>query len=140
MPKVTTLINKIQEKYPELIFLPGERFQFSPPNTIYYCEDEPPLLLLHELGHYSCRKYDYSSDIELVRIESIAWQEAKKHCSDFDIAWDEDFAEDRLDTYRYWHYANSLCGDCNLSGYQDADGLYHCPLCAKTWRGKYRPE
>ena len=140
MPKITTLINKIQQQYPELTLTPGERFQFSPPNTIYFCDNQEPLLLLHELGHYTCGRHNYSSDIELIRIESLAWQEAKRHCATFGIAWNEDFAEDRLDSYRDWLHANSLCPDCALSGYQDKTGHYHCPLCNKKWLGKYRPE
>lgn len=140
MPNIANLITNIQDKYPELEFLAGDRFKFTPPNKIFYCDDQPPLLLLHELGHYTSKHYDYSGDIELVHIEALAWQEAKQHCASFGVEWDEDFAQDCLDSYRNWLYANSLCPICNLSGYQDNFGIYHCPLCNKTWHSRYRAE
>lgn len=141
MPKLASLINKLQSRYPELSFCAAERYQFTPPQTILYNPAEPEqLLLLHEVGHYLTGHYDYSSDIELLRIESDAWHHAKNLCSDLNITWDEDFAEARLDSYRDWLHANSLCSNCQLSGYQDKTGLYHCPLCAKKWTSKYQPE
>jgi hypothetical protein len=141
MPNLASLINKIQKSYQDLIFAPADRYQFTPPNTIFYSTDQSePLLLLHEIGHYLTDHYDYSSDIELLRIESAAWRHAKKLCSEFNIKWDEDFAEDRLDSYRDWLHANSLCPGCQLSGYQDKAGLYHCPLCDHSWHSKYIPE
>ena len=141
MPKLTSLLNKLQQDYPELSFSSAERYQFSPPATIYFDAANPePLLLLHELGHYLLKQYDYTSDIELLRIESAAWQQAKQLCATYKVEWDEDFAEDRLDSYRNWLHANSLCPNCQISGYQDTNGLYHCPLCAKKWPSKYIPE
>lgn len=141
MPKLTSLLNKLQQDYPELSFSSAERYQFSPPATIYFDAANPePLLLLHELGHYLLKQYDYTSDIELLRIESAAWQQAKQLCATYNVEWDEDFAEDRLDSYRNWLHANSLCPNCQISGYQDTNGLYHCPLCAKKWPSKYIPE
>ena len=141
MPKPTSLLNKLQQDYPELSFSSAERYQFSPPATIYFDAANPePLLLLHELGHYLLKQYDYTSDIELLRIESAAWQQAKQLCATYNVEWDEDFAEDRLDSYRNWLHANSLCPNCQISGYQDTNGLYHCPLCAQKWPSKYIPE
>jgi hypothetical protein len=141
MPKLISLLNKLRQDYPELTFTSAERYQFSPPATIYFDASNPePLLLLHELGHYLLKQYDYTSDIELLRIESAAWQQAKQLCATYHIEWDEDFAEDRLDSYRNWLHANSLCPDCQISGYQDTNGAYHCPLCTKKWPGKYLPE
>ena len=141
MPKLTSLLNKLQQDYPELSFSSAERYQFSPPATIYFDAANPePLLLLHELGHYLLKQYDYASDIELLRIESAAWQQAKQLCATYNVEWDEDFAEDRLDSYRNWLHANSLCPSCQISGYQDTNGLYHCPLCARKWSSKYIPE
>ena len=141
MQKLNSLIDKLSQDYPELLFSAADRYQFTPPNNILFNPDEPePLLLLHEVGHYLTDHYDYSSDIELLRIESAAWQEAKNICSRYKISWDEDFAEDRLDSYRNWLHACSLCSDCQINGYQDKTGLYHCPLCAKNWPSKFTPE
>lgn len=144
MPKLTTLINKITQDHPKLKLESGERFAFHPPNTIFYDEqsgsERPDLLILHELGHYLNGNQDYTSDIALLRIESEAWETAKKLTKKYKIKWDEDFAQDRLDSYRDWMHSASLCSFCNINGYQDTNGLYHCPLCNKKWPRQEIPE
>jgi len=95
---------------------------------------------LHELGHYLIKKTNFVSDIELVEIESLAWAKAREISPNYGIKYDEDFAEDRLDTYRNWLHETSLCKNCNLAGYQDATGLYHCALCGNTWPSHIKPE
>lgn len=133
------LIKKIASNHPELEIAAGERFQFSPPNHLYYdpqtsySNSEAKLLLLHELGHYLIKETDYSTDIELIEIETRAWAKAKDLCKQYGVKYDEDFVEDRLDSYRdYLHYF-SLCKNCQLAGYQDNAGHYHCPLCGANW-------
>jgi len=140
------LIKKIASDFPELQISRGDRFQFTPPNQLFYSEPAPysaseqKLLLLHELGHYLLDETDYSSDIELLEIEAKAWAEARTLCDKYHLKYDEDFAEDRLDSYRdYLHYA-SLCKNCQLAGYQDGKGNYHCALCGATWRNAAHPE
>ena len=43
--------------------------------------------------------------------------------------WDEDFVQDKLDSYRDWLHAKSKCKQCGLTCYQTEDGKYHCPRC-----------
>lgn len=133
------LIKQLTKDYPELQIQPGERFQFTPPNQLFfalnteYDDRESSLLLLHELGHYLIGEIDYSSDIELLEIEAKAWNKASELCAKYHLDYDEDFAEDRLDSYRnHLHYV-SQCKNCQLAGYQDKRGAYHCPLCGSTW-------
>ena len=140
MPNLKKLVAKISTDYPDIQLTPGNRFRFSPPNTINYRTDGYPLELLHELGHYLIGESDYSSDIELIEIESRAWERARQLCTDYNIPYDEDFAEDHLDSYRDWLHLTSLCKNCQLAGYQDANSLYHCPLCGATWPSRIRPE
>lgn len=139
------LVKKLTKDYPELEIAAGERFQFTPPNQLFYAEtteysdDEAQLLLLHELGHYLIGESDYSTDIELLEIEAKAWAKAHELCKDYSLEYDEDFAEDRLDSYRnYLHYA-SLCRNCQLAGHQDDHGNYHCPLCNASWKHQKIP-
>ncbi len=136
------LIKRIASDYPELKLSEGVRFQFSPPNHLYYSTkkaDHPELLLLHELGHYLINETDYTTDIELLEIEAKAWSKARELCTAYHLEYDEDFAEDHLDSYRdYLHYS-SLCKNCQLAGYQDDSGAYHCALCGATWRNKKSP-
>lgn len=140
MPKLEKLAAKISDNYPELQLVPGERFRFSPPDHIYYDPSGHPLELLHELGHYLIEKNDFTSDIELVEIESLAWAKAREICANYDVKYDEDFAEDHLDSYRNWLHETSLCKNCNLAGYQDNSGLYHCAFCGATWPSRIPPE
>lgn len=140
MPNLKNLATKISADYPELKIATGDRFRFSPPSTIAYRPSGHPLELLHELGHYLIGESNYSSDIELVEIESRAWAKAREICDHYSIEYDEDFAEDHLDSYRNWLHLTSLCKNCSLSGYQDSSLLYHCPLCGATWHSSIPPE
>ena len=139
------LINQIKASYPPLSIKSGKRFQFSPPNQLFYTDKtdysdkEAQLLLLHELGHYLIGETDYSSDIELLEIEAKAWAKARELCEEFGISYDEDFAEDRLDSYRDYLHSSSLCKNCKLTGYQDKSGNYHCPLCGTSWKQQKIP-
>lgn len=134
------LISKLTKDFPDLQIEAGERFQFTPPATLFYTTEtgysdaEAKLLLLHELGHYLLGETDYHSDIELLEIEAKAWAEAEELCAKYGVKYDEDFAEDRLDSYRDYLHRVSLCKVCQLSGYQDERGRYHCPLCGATWQ------
>ena len=140
MPSLNSLANKLRKDYPKVTFTAGESFRFSPPSTVEYAENGSALELLHELGHYLLKKNTYTSDIELIRIESEAWAKAKELCPKYRVKWDEDFAEDHLDTYRNWLHVVSLCKNCQLAGYQDKSGTYHCPLCGLTWPSSIPPE
>ena len=99
------------------------------------------LLALHELGHALSGHKDYTVDVERIRIESEAWEKAKtvyqnykkQAKKDLELAeilpeWDEDFVQDKLDTYRDWLHKKSRCPECGLTRFQDSDG-YHCPRC-----------
>ncbi len=135
------LLEQLRKDYPDIIFEPGDRYIFHPPNTIFFVADsEDYLLLLHELGHALIGKTDYNQDIELLRIESEAWAKAAELCDTYHLDYDNDRAQDSLDSYRDLLHHNSLCQSCNLNGYQDDAGAYHCPLCGATWRGKYKAE
>ena len=140
MPSLKSLIAKLRTDYPALDIQSGDRVKFTPPNKLFYTADAAPLELLHELGHYLIDRNDYASDIELLRIESEAWAAARRLCPCYSVKWDEDFVQDHLDTYRDWLHVTSLCRNCNLAGYQDDAGLYHCALCGATWPSRVTPE
>ncbi len=139
------LIKKLAKAYPELEIKAGDRFQFTPPNRLFYAIDtdysdpKARLLLLHELGHYLIGETDYHTDIELLEIEAKAWAKAKDLCKKYGLEYNEDFAEDRLDSYRNYLHFTSLCKNCQLAGYQDDRGNYHCPLCNSTWKHEKIP-
>lgn len=141
MPKLKALVNKLRQDFPEVIFKEADTFTFCPPRTILFSPNaESELLLLHELGHFLDHDQDYSSDIALLRIEANAWERAKSLSEQYSIKWDEDFAQARLDSYRDWLHQASLCPTCEINGYQDKSGYYHCPLCERKWHRQEIPE
>ncbi len=140
MPSLNQLVAKLRADYPNLSIRLGDQTKFTPPDQIFYTAAASPLELLHELGHFLIHQNSYTSDIELVRIEAAAWQQAAQLCPTYGITWDRDFAEDHLDTYRDWLHVVSLCQNCNLAGYQDDTGCYHCPLCGARWPSRIPPD
>ena len=133
----------------------GSRFKYRPaPISAHSCANTSPsgtifidqssstpmpyfaLLTLHELGHALSNHQSYRTDIERLRIEAEAWQRAKFELSrhqtwqrDFNLTYDEEFAENELDSYRDWLHQKSCCKKCGLTRFQTPDGRYHCPNC-----------
>lgn len=131
MENFTNLLNQLKTKFPQFSFKNGKKFAYRPPKTIIIGHYEPKaeLLLLHELGHALLGKNTFKTDVERLKIESEAWDKAKSLADDLKIPFDEDFAENKLDSYRNWLHQKSLCKKCHLTRYQTEDGKYHCPHC-----------
>ena len=129
-PKLLTLIQKLQADYPNFSFKPGKKFAWRAPKTIYIgpSEENSALLLLHELSHAILNHTDFHHDIDRLKMESAAWDTAKDLCQKYQITWDEDFAEQELDTYRDWLHQKSRCPICGLTRFQTTSG-YHCARC-----------
>jgi hypothetical protein len=131
-------ISEIQVDFPEFEFKTGEKFSFLPPRTIILGPDCPNfmLLALHELAHAVLEHKDYNYDIELVRLESEAWERAKGLCEAYEIEYDEEFVQDTLDSYREWLYKRSTCSKCGVNGIQGENGVYKCPHCFMKWTAR----
>lgn len=138
MPEISLLIQKLSSQYPDILFLPGDRFAWSPAdNTIYYetvSTDASVFLLLHELGHALLGHRGYRDDIELLRIERDAWERAITIGRQFDIDINEAEIEEHLDSYREWLHARSTCPTCGSSGLQKKQDTYWCLACSASWR------
>ncbi len=128
----------LTEAYPDFSWQLGTRFKYHPEKTIMIDQNSPApwpyfaLLTLHELGHALSHHKDYKTDVERLRIESEAWQRAKREITahpNWGVAYDEEFAEYELDSYRDWLHQKSKCKKCGLTRYQTTDGKYHCPQC-----------
>lgn len=125
------LVEQIRGDYPEFRVVEGRKFAFRPPRTIMVgpAEEGDELLLLHELGHAVLGHRDFRSDAGRLKMEMAAWSEARKLAAQYGVEWDEDRAQEELDTYREWLHKRSLCRRCGLTRYQTPDGVYHCPRC-----------
>ena len=90
--------------------------------------------LLHEFGHALLNHREYTSDIELIRMERAAWDEAMKIAAAQSITIEDDTVEDSLDTYRDWLHSRTLCPACAATGIQTERRTYRCLACGHTWR------
>ena len=134
-------IEELKKEFGQFNFIPGKRFKFKPPKSIFFEEKTAyplqhfALLTLHELGHALSNHKDYNIDVKRLKIESEAWQRAKmlikthENWQKYGVFWDEDFAENELDSYRDWLHQKSKCKTCGLTMYQTSDKKYHCPNC-----------
>jgi len=134
---MSSLIHKLKTTYPELTFAEAEQFSWSPSDrTVFYNRDQKHAthLLLHELSHALLDHRDYRRDIELIAMETAAWENAKTYATEYNVRFDEAMIQDHLDTYREWLHARSTCPHCSANGYQTEASQYECPACSHKWR------
>lgn len=135
------LINLLKKDYPDLKFVAGEDFFWSPEtSSITYnpqaveAELTDVWTLLHEVGHALLDHKKYFSDVELLLLEAAAWQKANELAKDYQIAIDQDHVQDYLDTYRDWLYKRSSCPICGMQSLQSSPKIYSCFNCRANWQ------
>ncbi|RWZ78530.1 MAG: hypothetical protein EOT05_02150 [Candidatus Microsaccharimonas sossegonensis] len=132
-----SLLPKLQAAYPHFSFTAGDRFAWSPDTqTIFYDTSDPrnTNLLIHELAHGVLEHRDYSKDVELIAMETEAWDTAVVLAAKYGIPISDGTVQDHLDTYRDWLHARSICPACEATGYQSAKNEYTCVACGHVWR------
>ena len=122
---------KLVKDFSDYRFVFGKKYAFRPPKTIVIGPPEPfsQLLALHEVGHAICKHKSFKVDIERLKMENQAWEEARKLAKKYEVTIDEELIQDQIDTYRDWLHQKSRCPDCGLTRFQTPDGQYHCPRC-----------
>ena len=128
-----SLLENLRRDFPELVFLEGPKYSFRPPRTIYIksdfvAEDSEPLIL-HEVAHAKLGHRTFRTDVERLKMETEAWEEARKLAKRYSVEMSEDLIQGELDTYRDWLYSKSKCKKCGSTRYQTPDGKYTCPIC-----------
>jgi len=134
---LSQLLPKLNTNFPQITFEPSERFAWSPENrTVFYNETDENAteLLLHELSHGVLEHHDYRKDVELLAMETAAWEKALELAKSYDIQIDDEVSEKHLDTYRDWMHARSTCPECEATGYQTKKDTYSCVACGGSWR------
>ena len=137
MRSMSSLTHKLKTTYPELRFVQAEQFSWSPSEkTIYYSTGHANSthLLLHELAHALLGHREYTRDIELLAMETAAWDTAREYAETYQVRMSDPIIQDHLDTYREWLHARSTCPHCSANGYQTQASHYQCPACAHEWR------
>lgn len=132
--KLTTVVGD----YPDILFLEGDEFHWSPHarRITYRLDDEHGFEhLLHELSHALLGHVQYAKDITLLQMERDAWHYATQTLAPlYSITIDDNLIQDDLDTYRDWLHARSNCPECSTTGVQLKNGLYRCIMCNVSWR------
>ncbi|MDR1033131.1 MAG: hypothetical protein LBL84_03950 [Candidatus Nomurabacteria bacterium] len=132
------LVERLQRDFKNVTFKLAKDFAWQPKNhTIRYNTTDKHWrqLLLHEIGHSELKHQSYQSDVELLKFEAQAWDYAKKQlATKYQVELDDDFIEDRKDSYRDWLYRRSRCPQCEYGGWQTGDNQYKCPNCLRTWQ------
>lgn len=137
MPSITSLINKLQKDHPNITFLEGSDFYWSPDDkTVYYTANSNSVeSLLHELAHALLGHNSYMRDVQLLEMERDAWEYARATLGPrYDVPISEDASEDALDSYRDWLHARSVCPSCQATGLQRQKETYRCIACGGQWR------
>lgn len=136
MLSISTLISKLRDDHPGILFAAGTEFRWDPLERTVYVDvnsDDAPALL-HETAHGLLEHNNYRRDLELLRLEREAWSYAKTVLAPkYTVEVSDDTIQDALDTYRDWLHARSNCPDCAATGYQSAPTEYTCPSCHTTW-------
>jgi len=141
---MSLLIQKLKAAHPDITFTEADQFLWSPHNQTVYFNTEAPnaeALLLHELSHALLGHRTYERDVELVSMETAAWEKAAVyakenavHFTGINLNLSDDVIQDHLDTYREWLHARSTCPECSANGYQTDVLKYTCPACLHSWK------
>lgn len=136
--KAETFINRLSKDYPGFKFKQGSHEHWSPgtKTVTYNLKRGLPELqcgLLHELSHALLDHTNYSSDFELLKMESEAWRLAAQIAEKYEIEISQDHIQNCLDTYRDWLHRRSTCPTCGIHVLQKNSATYHCFNCGTEW-------
>lgn len=139
MNSITNILPALKKDFPAIIFANGESFLWSPREqkvtytTHQDIAEHGVWALLHEVSHAALDHKHYNNDFELLKLESAAWQHAKRLGKNYGVSIDSEHIQDCLDTYRDWLHKRSKCPNCNVVSLQRTDKLYQCFNCRTSW-------
>ena len=138
MPSITSIISELKNRFPGIAFKSAGYFCWSANDKILYYDPSVDneferCLLFHETGHAILKHQHHDTDVQLIKMERDAWEEAKKLAQDFELDIPDDVIEECLDSYRQWLHSRSKCPNCNLTGLQTKHLNYSCAVCNYSW-------
>lgn len=131
-----SLLDKLVADFPDITFREHETFLWSPDkNAVFYDPVDPDAvaLLLHELSHALLGHHDYRRDIQLLVMETEAWEKAQQLADTYEVTMSDETTQGHLDTYRDWLHARSRCPQCEAIGHQISPSGYRCLACHHQW-------
>lgn len=134
-PSINSVLPRLIAHFPDLTFTPSDYFSWQPTtHTVLFAASGTLTELLHEIGHAQAHHTGYARDIELLRYEREAWDQAEQIATLLDTPLDQTLVEDHLDSYRDWMHQRSQCVACGETGIETARHRYQCVTCGTTWR------
>ena len=113
---------------------------WSPKKQVIYYDElaigsrEGIMALLHEIGHAKLGHQTFEMDIELITMETQAWEEAKSLANKLGVELDENHIQNCLEGYRIWIYKRSRCPSCSNTSLQESSRSYRCFNCGASWQ------
>lgn len=141
MPKTTLPnISDIKKRFSQFTFNEHEVFHWSPKdNCVYYDPAELSskygiFQLLHEIGHALSGHKNYTSGVQLLKIETDAWKKAYELAKSYNLKIKPEQIERCLDSYRDWLHLRSTCPQCQAVSIEIDTNYYHCFNCMQKWK------
>lgn len=142
MPATTSKldIQRFIDDFPDIQFQPADTFCWAAQKTtVLYV---PELLkkprglqqLLHEIGHAISGHTSFTSGVELLRMETEAWEAARSLAKKYKIIIKKSHIEYCLDSYRDWLHVRSTCPNCQAIASETEPCQYRCFNCLHNWR------
>lgn len=139
--RMDRVLRRLQADYADISFEVGESACWSPKDQrVFYKTpfgEKELWALCHEIGHARLGHKSFTSDVDLLKKEVAAWQEAKMVAEDYNVSIDNEHIEDCLDSYRDWLYKRSTCPSCQFKGIQQEPAKYTCLNCQTVWQVTY---
>ncbi len=136
------LLKKLHSNYPQFSFVEATEFSwnsslqricYKSPATAQQ-ESKYSSKVLHELAHGLLNHQDYHSDVELLKIESEAWNKALALSKSLGIKLDLKEQRCSLASYINWASSRSKCPHCHKNGLQIMQTNFICPNCQNKWQ------
>lgn len=137
--KTNRILAQIQSDYPAIEFVESSQFSWhAGSKLVSYKAFEPDDIrgtwaLLHELGHALLDHTDFETDIELLKIEVDAWEQAHTLAKKYGLTIDDNYIQTCLDSYRDWLHLRSTCPTCFERSLQADKHTYRCLNCKTEW-------
>lgn len=140
LPNSPTLVDRLKADFPAIDFVESSGFSWhAGQNNISYKaiaidDTHGSWALLHEVGHALLEHKDFNSDIELLKMEVAAWEQAKQLAATYSTKIDEEYVQSCIDSYRDWLHVRSTCPTCHSRSLQTDKRTYCCLNCDAEWK------
>ncbi len=135
--KTPDLVARLRADFTKFNFKKGSQDHWSPSsNTITYKSSSSKTAkysILHELAHAKLGHKNYGSDFELLKMESLAWEQAARIGEKYGVKIPQEHIQSCLDSYRDWLHARSTCPTCGVNVLQKDPRTYRCFNCQTEW-------